>query len=427
MTTYAQRVQPPVFAVEKISIPEVRSVMLKNGIPVFLIDAGTEEILRMEFIFNAGQVKEEKPLVSSTCNMMLSEGSEKYTSEELNRLLDFYGVFLNQSAERDNAGIVLFLLNKHFEKVLEFSKEILLNPVFPSKELDALMKKRYQWFVVNREKTQNISIDKFFESVFGKSHPYGHQPEDKDFESITPGILSDFHRKYYSPANMAIMISGRINEDILDMLDTFYGDLPIIKENIHSPSAVPVSENLKKVHIRKEGAVQTSIRIGSMTINKKHPDYTGLKVLDTMLGGYFGSRLMKNIREDKGYTYGISSSLTSLSLSGYKVISTDVGQKYLQKTINEIYAEIRKLQEIPASLDEMNVVKNYMSGELLRMFDGPFALAETFKSVWELGLDFGYYNLLTEKIRTIQPDEIRWLAQTYYKTDDLFEITAGSE
>jgi predicted Zn-dependent peptidase len=134
---------------------------------------------------------------------------------------------------------------------------------------------------------------------------------------------------------------------------------------------------------------------------------------------------MKNIREEKGYTYGISSSVSSLDLSGYKVITTEVSQKNCKQTIDEIYKEIRLLQSIPVSKEEMTLVRNYMSGEIVRMFDGPFALAESFKSAWEFGLNNDYYYGLVEKIKTIDPDEIMTLARTYYNIDELYEITAG--
>ena len=178
-----QRIQPPVFPVDKVNIPEANSFRLNNGVPVYTIEAGTEDIMRLEFTFRAGQVKEHLPLLASTCNLMLSEGSQNFSSEELNRSLDYYGVFLNQSAEKDCAGIVLFFLSKHIEKVLELSREILFRPVFPEPELNALMKKRLRWYLVNREKVQNLATDQFFESVFGKNHPYGYQVIDRDFEN----------------------------------------------------------------------------------------------------------------------------------------------------------------------------------------------------------------------------------------------------
>jgi zinc protease len=427
MINNLQRVQPPVFPVEKPIIPEARCFTLNNGIPVYMIEAGTEDIMRIEFTFRAGQIRESLPLLSSTCNMMLSEGSENYTSEELNRSLDYYGVFLNQSAEKDSAGIILFFLNKHIEKVLEFSHEILFRPVFPEPELNALMKKRLRWYMVNMEKVQNLAIDKFFESLFGKNHPYGYQVLEQDFENITPKVLTDFHCKYYTPENMAIIISGKIHDRTAEILNSHYGNIALKANQIESPLNSFKSEDIRKVHLYKSGTVQTAIRIGSATINKRHPDYTGLKVLDSILGGYFGSRLMKNIREEKGFTYGISSSLSSLDLSGFKVISTEVGQKYCQMTIDEIYKEIRILQNVPVGKEEMDVVRNYMSGEMVRMFDGPFALAESFKSAWEFGLDNKYYYSLYEKIKTITPDEIIELAKTYYNPDELYQVTVGEE
>jgi len=422
-----KREQPPVFPVKRVRIPEAGSFELNNGIPVFLIEAGTEEIMRIEFTFKAGQIKEYLPLLSSTTNMMLSEGSQNYSSEELNRQLDFYGSFFNLSVDKDRAGIVLFILNKHIDKVLELSREILFRPVFPESELNSLMRKRLRWFMLNREKVQNLASDKFFESIFGINHPYGHQVIEKDFEKIIPAYLIDFHSKYYTPDNMAIIISGKLHKKTMELLNYYFGDVPVKKRYKEGREKLLKGEKKKRVHINKPGAVQSAIRIGSSTINKRHPDYTGLKILDSLLGGYFSSRLMKNIREDKGYTYGISSSVSSLDLKGYKVISTEVSKKNCQKTIDEIYNEIRVLQKVPVEKEEMAVVRNYISGEMIRMFDGPFALAESFKSAWEFGLDNSYYYSLAEKIKTIEPDEITELARTYYNIDELYEITAGTK
>ena len=421
------RKQPPVFPVEKVVIPEAKSFRLNNNVPVYLIEAGTEEIMRVEFTFKAGQVKEYLPLLASTTNMMLSEGSQNYSSEELNRLLDFYGAFLNLSAEKDRAGFVVFFLTKHIEKVLELTREMLFRPIFPEAELDSLMKKRLHWYLVNREKVQNLAGDQFFESVFGKHHPYGHQVVEQDFDSLNPTFLKDFHSKYYTPDNMAVIISGKIHEKTIEFLNHYFGDITAKKIYTEKSGNILKGEKKKKVHIIKPGTIQSAIRIGSTSINKRHPDYPGLKILDSILGGYFSSRLMKNIREEKGYTYGISSSVSSLDLKGFKVISTEVSKKNCQKTVDEIYKEIRLLQSFPVENEEMIVVRNYMSGEMLRMFDGPFALADSFKSAWEFGLDNSYYNRLAEKIKTIDPDEIIELAQTYYNIDELYEVTVGSK
>jgi zinc protease len=425
MMSNLQRIKPPVLPVERVVIPEVTALQLTNGVPVYLIDAGTEDIMRLEIAFRAGQVREHIPLVSSTTNMMLSEGSQNYSSEELNRLLDYYGTFLNLSPEKDLAGAVIFFLSKHIDKVLELTREILFRPAFPEAELNALMKKRLRWFLINREKVSNQAIDQFFESSFGKFHPYGRQLQEKDFEMMNSAIIREFHSGYYTPDNMTIILSGRIHPDSIGLLNKYLGEINPVKKLNKDPYMNIKSEELKEVHIEKPGAVQTAIRIGSPTINKRDKDYPGLKILNTILGGYFGSRLMKNIREEKGYTYGISSSVSSFDLSGYKVISTEVSPKNCRETIDEIINEIRTLQNIPLKDEEMAVVRNYMSGEMVRMFDGPFAIAESFRSAWEFGLDNNYYHYLSEKILKIEPDEIIDLARTYYKIDELYQVTVG--
>jgi predicted Zn-dependent peptidase len=224
---------------------------------------------------------------------------------------------------------------------------------------------------------------------------------------------------------MTMIVSGRIPERAFDLFEKYFGDLHSEKIHTEDSKNVIKGESRKKEHIKKKGAIQTAVRIGSPTINKRHPDYPGLKFLNVLLGGYFGSRLMKNIREEKGYTYGIHSAVSSFDLSGFKLISTEVGKENSGQAIDEIYKEIRLLLKEPVAQDELEVVRNYMSGEMVRMFDGPFAIAESFKAVWEFGLDLNYFVGMMNTIRTITPDEILRLANTYYRLDDLYEITVG--
>jgi zinc protease len=425
MKNNLKRIQPPVFPVEKVIIPEVKLQNLNNGVPVYLIDAGTEDIMRLEIAFRAGQVREHVPLLSSTTNQMLSEGSQNYSSEELNKLLDYYGAFLNLSPEKDLAGIVIFFLSKHIDKILELTREILFRPVFPEAELNALMKKRHRWFLINREKVSNQANDQYFESAFGKLHPYGRQLKEQDFDMMNPTMVKNFHSKYYTPDNMTIILSGKLHPETTELLNKYLGDISPVNNRVEDSVIDIGGDDRKQVHIEKPGAVQTAIRIGSPTINKRNPDYPGLKILNTILGGYFGSRLMKNIREEKGFTYGISSSVSSLDLSGYKIISTEVSPRNAGETIDEIFREIRILQNEPLTDDELDVVRNYMTGEMVRMFDGPFAIAESFRSAWEFGLDNRYYRSFSEKILNIKPDEIIDLARTYYNIDELYQVTVG--
>ena len=405
------------------TIPEARFIRLKNNIPVFIIEAGSEKVIRLEFIFDAGHLREDKPLVASVTNLMLTEGSSDHSSSYINNTLDWHGAFYNQYTERDRAGFTICFLERHIEKLLKLSREILLNPAFPERELNILLSKRYQQFLISREKVQNLALEKFFNSVFG-NHPYGKMIRLEDFGKIRPDGLRDFHSKYYVPGNMAILVTGSIPAAMIDLLDDSFGGLPVsvVPRNLNE---YPIGLSRKRISIEKKNAIQTAVIVGSPTINKCHADYPGLKIVNAILGGYFGSRLMKNIREEKGYTYGITSSVTSLKMSGYKIISAEVNKKYAQATIDEIFKEIRTLQKKPVGKEELKVVKNYMLGEMVRMFDGMFALAESFRSIWDFGLDNSYFYRFEEKIKSINAEEIISLADTYYNIDDLYVITAG--
>jgi len=406
-------------------IPEPVLIFLKNGIPVYLIDSGTEDIERIEFTFGAGNVFEDKPLLSSTTNLMLTEGTERYKSNRINNLLDTWSAFYHPFTERDRAGIVIYFLNRHIEKILDIAGEIIFHPVFPDAELKLLMKKRYRKFLVENDKVYRLAANQFFESIFGNQHPYGRQALPEDFGNLDSTLLRDFHASFYRPENMAIFVSGKIHKDISFLLNKYFGEIFVPPAHAKKSSLFLSRQKERIIYIEKKGALQSAIRIGSPSINKRHEDYQGLKVLNVILGGFFGSRLMKNIREDKGYTYGISSSVISLNLTGFISISTEVSNKFTQYAIDEIYKEIKRLQSESVNKEELSVVRNYMLGELVRMFDGPFASAESFRSAWEFGFDNSYYQRFADRIKSIESDELKILTQKYYNIDDLYEVTAG--
>jgi zinc protease len=417
--------RPPVRTVDLPAIAEPEKIIAGNGVPVYLIDAGTEDIVRIDFTLNAGSIVEKIPLTSSTTSMMLTEGTLNHKAQEINRILDSICVYFNPYSERDRAGITVCFLNKHIEKVLELTREIMFFPSFPNSELKLMMDKRLRSFLLEKEKVHSLAADKFFESVFGSSHPYGRIEVPDDFKKIKKSTLIDFHKQFYRESNMAVIISGRIPANMNLLLNKCLEntDYKTIEED---GQGLPLKQTTeKKLHIDKKGAVQSAIRIGYPTINKRHEDYQGLKVVNTILGGYFGSRLMKNIREEKGYTYGISSSLVSLIGSGYFSISTEVSNKFTHYAIDEIYNEIRRLQSEAVGIDELTVVKNFMLGNLVRMFDGPFATAECFRSVLEYGLNNSWFASYVERIKSISPEEIMALAQKYLNIEDMYEITAG--
>ncbi|MDQ3111955.1 MAG: insulinase family protein [Bacteroidota bacterium] len=421
------RISPPAFhEVEKINLVEAVKLELPNGIPVYMLNAGTQEVTRIEFIFQAGIRHQSHPLVCSGVNDMLDEGTHTRNAEVIAEELDFYGAFIETETQHDVASFTLFSLNKHLRSTLPIVQDILQNASFPENEFRIYLTNKRQKYLVDNDKVSVLARRKFNELLFGTVHPYGAKSELPDFDLLTREMLVDFHKNNYTSDRCMIVVSGKLPENMLELLAQFFGDEKW-KGNKSGDKTLPAAvSDAQRVHtIEKEGAVQSAIRIGRVLFNKTHPDYLGMQVLNTVLGGYFGSRLMANIREDKGYTYGIGSGLVSMFGGGYFVISTEVGVEVTNAALKEIYFEIDKLQKELVGEDELELVRNYLIGVFLRSTDGPFAIGDRLKGIVGYGLGYEYYERYVQTIRTITPEQLLDLANKYLKQEDLIELVVG--
>jgi zinc protease len=417
---------PEYHQIKEIPIIRANKHLLSNNMPLYTINAGILDILKIEFLFSAGSWFEPMPLVATTTNVMLNEGTTNLTSEQISETFDYYGAFLQLNTDKDTASIVLFTLKKYLKETLTVVEDIIKNSVFPEKEFEIYINKTKQQFIVERNKVKTLARDKFLESVFGKNHPYGLKISLENFDNVTIDQLIKFYKKTYHANNCQIIVAGKIDDELISYFEKYFGKNDWKRNGRQKSVDIPVTGSKHREHfIKKDNAVQSAIRIGKILFNKLHPDYPGMNVLNTILGGYFGSRLMKNIREEKGYTYGIFSLILSLHNSGYLTIVSEVGIEVCKNTINEIYKEIRTLREKPVPGDELNLVKNYLLGELLRMFDGPFVLADSFRSILEYGLDYDFYTKTIDTVKNITPEEISALARKYLKEDSFTQVVAG--
>jgi predicted Zn-dependent peptidase len=158
---------------------------------------------------------------------------------------------------------------------------------------------------------------------------------------------------------------------------------------------------------------------------RKHPDFIPFTILNTVLGEYFGSRLMSNLREDKGYTYGVNSMVSEYQNIGYFLIATDVAAEHVDSALKEIRFEIEKLQTELIEQEELDLVKNYLLGQLLKSADGPYAMTDLYVHLQSFGLEVDYYNRYIHEINEITSEELQDCAKKYLNWDDLTIVTAG--
>jgi len=423
------RKQAPDFkTIDKIDIQHAVSHTLDNGIKVYTIDSGSQELTKLEFLFKAGMYYQSQPLLASAANNLLETGTKNYSANELSDNIDFFGSFFECSVEQDFASLALFSLNKYLDKSLHYVEDIIKNPIFPKDEFDIYISNKKQKHLVNSEKVNVLARRRFSELTFGENHPYGVIVKDEDFDKLTLQSVIEFYKTFYHSANCTIIASGKLSKDLIETLNQFFG-----KTTWGHVQAIPVPQvtidttKQQKHFIEKPDAIQSAVRVGRLMFNKKNPDYFKFQVLNTILGGYFGSRLMANIREDKGYTYGIGSGLASLLHGGFFFISTEVGTDVTNDTLKEIYKEIKTLREELVDADELETVRNYVLGQFLRSVDGPYSLADKFKAIWEFDLGYDYFEKYFEAVKNITPQEIKNLANTYLQEKDLIELVVGKK
>ncbi len=419
--TQAPTIKPPA----GIQFVQPRSYILTNGIRVFEYNAGTQNVLSVEVVFSAGSWFQHKPMIAMTTNMMLREGTFTHNAATLAELLDFYGAHLENATERDSAYVSLYTLNRHLEQTLPLLAGMCISPVFPENELQVFLGKQRQMLEVNRQKVNFLARTHFNPILFGENHPYGTLLLPHHLEDIKVDDLRQFHASFYHPDNCMIMVSGKVPHTMQQQLEQNFGSkqwkgtLPMAS----IPNITPSSEKLH--HMLKEGALQSAIRMGRLMFSRSHPDFHGMKVLNTILGGYFGSRLMLNLREDKGFTYGIGSAVVPLRNSGFFVISCEVGSEVTNLALKEINSELLRLcnERVPES--ELSLVRNYLSGELLRMVDGPFAQANLFRELAEDGLDAAFFEETIHTVNTITAAQLQDLAIRYLNPEQMHTLVVG--
>ncbi len=426
MTLINRNIAPEFREVTKVHLQQAVDHKLSNGLPVHVVNAGTQEVMKIEFIFKAGLRFRDYPMVASAVNDMLDEGTTTKGAIEIAEELDFYGAFIESEVTADQASFTLWTLNKYLNESLAIVKDMLFNPSFPENDLSVYLSNRKQKFIVDTDKVSTLARRRFTELLYGENHMYGRSTQLSHFDRITRQEILDFHHEYYHAGNANILVSGCVPADLISKLDAHFGGKDWVRNDGSSPEhSTPITTTQREHLVKKDGAIQSAIRVGRILFNREHIDFPAMQVVNSVLGGYFGSRLMANIREDKGYTYGIGSGLVSQMDSGYFYISTEVGVEFTQPTLKEIYFEIEKLQQDLVPEGELELVRNYMTGVFLRSTDGPFSMADRKRALIGYKLGYDYYDRYLETIRTISAQSIRELAQKYWKKEDLVELVAG--
>lgn len=416
---------PKIFTDFNVELGDVLCFQLSDGPNIYSIPTAGAEVIKIEFIYKAGRTNEQKRAQARMTVKSVFEGSDSMTGEAFNELMDFHGAVCNSNPGMDFSNFSLICLSKQVNELFPIWFDNLSQASFPNELIQKRKKLAAQQLKRELAKNNVIAYREFTSALFGDNHFYGYNTLPNDYLELETEELKSFYRTYLQAKPEAIILSGAVDESLLQQIEVKLKTLQRTKI-IETPLDQASQSRTKFSKLKGSQKNQTSLRIGRRVIGPKHPDHVKFQLLNVILGGYFGSRLVKNIREEKGYCYHIDSSYDTLLHDAYFGVSADVGNDNVNKAIKEIKNEIKILRNESVPKDEFRVVKNYLLGQILALIDGPFAKASVIKSYLNMGLNPLVFNDLSDKIKEISPDQILETAQKYLKEEDFLTIQVGN-
>lgn len=404
-------------------LPPINAHKLSNDIPLYWLNGGVQEVAEIDWVFPAGMWYEQKPAVSNAVAALLKNGTSKHSAQQINEALEFYGASLKVNTGNDNATVTLYTLTKHLPALLPMVYEILTDAIFPEEELAIFKQNSIQRLMVNLRQSEFVANQRIDALLFGEFHPYGRFTKKEKIEALLREDLLAFYNAAYNLSHVKIFMAGSVGENEVALLEDIFGKQKLMKTILHEELfSAPGPSKMKHRISNDPNGVQGAIRIGSLFPNRHHPDFAPMVVLNTLFGGYFGSRLMSNIREDKGYTYGIYSSIASFVHGGSLTIHTEVGRDVVENAVKEIYHEMQLLCDELADEDELLLVKNYLLGNLLGDLDGPFSIIQRWRTLILNGMTEEHFNRNIDIYKNITTKELQDLAKKYYQLDNFYEV-----
>lgn len=414
---------PEITEITSVSLPEVYQFTLSNGIPVYEVSGGVQEVIKIELVFQSGRPYEVKKMLSKATSYLLKEGTATKSSADIANEVDFYGATLKTTTNLDDTRIVLYTLKKFFKQVSKVLTDILSHASFPQKELDNYIGNSIQNLNIDLSKDEFKAYRILTENIFGPDHPYGYNSSKELYAGLRRDDVVAHYESTFGVDNCRIYLSGKTDQTVRDILDEACGQFE--RQSKLNLSIPVVKSGEKLCTILSENAHQTAIRIGRRMFNRQHPDYATMFFLSTLLGGYFGSRLMTNLREDKGYTYSVYAGMDDFVFDGYFYISADVGNDYVNDSIKEIHKELHSLIESPVTEKEIHLVKNYLMGSLLNMLDGPFNQSQVVRTLLSKGMPLQTFDTFVQSIVNISSEKLQEAAKKYIDPETMLTVLVG--
>ena len=429
-------------------------------------------------MFPAGKQHEIHPLQSYYASQTLRYGCQGYTAAEFAERIDYYGAGLRSSVFMNRTCISLVTLKKHFASTVELMRRMLATPAYDEERLRIRCDADKAQLRVNLQKGSFVAMRTLRQSIYGNQHPCGTLVTPDDYDTLTSQHLRDYYDRYLSKGPCRLYLSGDVDDDTLavlqSQLSTVNGQRSTVNSQQSTVNGQQSTDNGQQSTVNGQrstdngqqstvngqqstvnsqqsivncelsivncqqsivncqllslpGAVQDSIRIGCPMMDIGHPDYAPMRVLATVLGGYFGSRLMQNVREEKGYTYDIGAHFVTAIPQTLFCIYCEAQAGKAREVIDEVCKEMHRLQTELIPDDELRMVRNYMAGDLCRNYETAFDLIDAYLFEERLALPATHFDEVFDAVQTVSPQRLRQLAQQYLRPEMMHAVVVSNE
>lgn len=408
-------------------LPAFESHKLPNGCQLYAMQTNKPGLCFLELVFSNGRWTETTKLSARLSAQLIMEGTDGVKPDVVADFIDFHGAHLSVQADLDFTFISLSCLQKHFGTLTEFLCNLALSPAYRKEDLDRNRSFLHSQLKHQLSEPDYVSYREFTSLIYGRDTAYGYNTTPELLDALRVEDLRSYHDANYCGNYLSAFYCGEMDERTVELLEQQLNRFPVggaagspsAQEQIASPATARSHHPMK--HSR-----QISLKFGLRTFQRKHPDFFGTYMLNTVLGDYFGSRLMKNIREDKGLTYDIHSALDCQVHDGCFYISAELNPRQLESALKLIRTELRLLREELIPEDERIMVRNYLCGNMLRLLDGPFQTVSFLKTlVNEYGSPAAFDQLKAEVLDT-SPERLRELASKWLDPEKMILVTAGA-
>lgn len=413
--------EPIVGELQEINLLQPQIEYAESGLPIHIMRNLPNDIFHVHIEFGAGKMQQIKPLVSSFTADLLFSGTADLSQLEIQELLDMQGAFVNVESGINHSSLHVYGLLSRFAETFDVVQQVLENPLFPQENFELHRKAALQRHLIGMEKNAYVARREFRKALYA-NHPIGAVADQEDFENITRTDCLSFFQEHFAQNIEQINVVGDLSVAQLNLLKRIFGKryLAATDAELLNYASEPC-----QLYFEKPNALQSTIRIGCVLFTPHHPDYFEFDILETILGGYFGSRLMQNLREEKGYTYGVGSGMTAYEQTGYFFISTEVGKEHKDAALEAIAHEIQRLKDEPVSLEELALARSYIQGQILKSTDGAFAQMSQFLFAKRFNLSQNHLNDFLKTLNQITAERLQQLAVKYLDWEKMVQVVVG--